>query len=64
MCVKICENKGPYSYVDYELLDMPVGADNEVEDISITLEWDDDPKQVAEFFKAEWERLYAMYYNN
>jgi hypothetical protein len=57
MSVKICENKGPYAYADFETLDMPIDAFGEVDDTSITLEWDDNPEAVAEFFMIEWDRL-------
>jgi hypothetical protein len=57
MCIKICENNGPYSFVDFELLDMPEGENSELEDTCISLEWNDDPAQAADFFMFEWERL-------
>jgi hypothetical protein len=57
MSVKIAVNKGPYAYTDFEVMDMPVEADGEVEDTCITLEWEDDPVKVAEFFMIEWERI-------
>lgn len=64
MCIKICENNGgPYQILprtDFDSLKMPFGT-NDVDDTSITLEWEDDPKAMAEFFKAEWERIMERY---
>ena len=57
MCVKICINNGPYAYADFETLDMPTDESGEVDNNCITLEWDDNPEMVAEFFMAEWERI-------
>jgi hypothetical protein len=57
MCIKICVNKGPYAYTDFEMLDMPMTEDGEVDDNCIALEWGDDPAKVAEFFMIEWEQL-------
>lgn len=57
MCIKICVNEGPYAYCDFETLNMPMSEDGKVDDNCITLEWKDDPAQVAEFFMIEWEQL-------
>ena len=57
MCIKIIVNEGPYAYCDFEVLDMPMSEDGEVDDNCIALEWKDDPAKVAEFFMIEWEQL-------
>lgn len=57
MCIKIAENEGPYTYTDYDLMNMPVDEDGEVDNNEIMLEWDDDPEDLAEFFAHEWERI-------
>ena len=57
MCIKIVVNNGPYAYCDFECLDMPVDAAGEVDDTSITLEWNDNPEAVALFFMTELERV-------
>ena len=57
MCVKIVVNRGPYVYTDFDILNMPVDINGEVEDTCIALEWDDEPENMAEFYMAEWERL-------
>ena len=57
MCVKIVMNEGNYAYCDFETLDMPVSADDEVDDTTITLEWNDSPEAVAMFFMAELARI-------
>jgi hypothetical protein len=57
MSIKICENKGPYAYCDFETLNMPLDANGEVENNCIPLEWDDNPEAVAEFFMIEFDRL-------
>ena len=57
MCVKICKNEGPYSYADYEILDMPLDKFGEVDNTELTLEWQDDPAALATFFMMEWERF-------
>jgi hypothetical protein len=60
MSVKICVNNGTYAYADFETLPMPETHDGRVDDNSLSLEWDDDPAQLAEFFMLEWERLMLM----
>ena len=57
MCIKIAVNEGPYAYIDYEQMNMPIDEDGEVDSIEIMLEWEDDPEDLAEFFMHEWERL-------
>jgi hypothetical protein len=61
MCIKVCENHGPYAYTDFELMDMPLDESGEVEDNCIALEWEDDPTSIAEFYMIEWERLMEKY---
>ena len=62
MCIKIAVNEGPYSYTDFEIMDMPVDpATEEVDDTCIPLEWDDDPEYAAQFFLSEWERVMKEY---
>ena len=57
MCLKVAENKGPYAYIDFDAIDMPVDKSGEVDDTCIPLEWDDSPKAAAFFFMGEWERI-------
>ena len=59
MCIKIVENKGPYAYADFEILNMPLDANGEVEDTRVALELTDDPEEVAAFFLMELERINA-----
>jgi hypothetical protein len=61
MAVKVIENNGPYAYCDFETMDMPIDKSGEVDDTSITLEWDDDPDAIAGFFMDEWERITKEY---
>lgn len=63
MSVKIVVNHGPYAYCDFEVLDMPVLHNDEVDDTMLTLEWDDNPAAVASFFAGEWERIMEAYRN-
>lgn len=56
MCVKIAINEEAF-YIDFELMTMPINANDEVDDTCIPLEWDDSPEAVAEFFMHEWERI-------
>jgi hypothetical protein len=53
MCVKIIENEGPYAYADFEILDMPMNEDGDVEDTCIVLEYNDDTEALAQFFAGE-----------
>ena len=57
MSVKIIENKGPYAYADFEILDMPIEVNDEVDDTCQMLEWEDDPEAIATFFLGEWQRM-------
>lgn len=57
MSVKIIENKGPYAYADFEILDMPIEVSGEVDDTCFLLEWDEDPSCIAIFFWGEWQRM-------
>lgn len=61
MSIKIAVNAGPYAYCDFEVIDMPVFKNDEVDDTCITLEWDDDPMALATFFEMELERIYSTY---
>lgn len=61
MAVKVVENNGPYAYCDFETMDMPIDKNGEVDDTSITLEYNDDPKALAAFFYNEWERITKEY---
>lgn len=61
MCIKIAENDGPYDYTDYDIMNMPVYDDSEVDDTEIILEWEDDSEELAEFFSHEWERIMETY---
>lgn len=57
MCIKVAVNEGPYTYVDFEDMAMPVDKNGEVDDTCIPLEWDDPAEVAAQFFMMEWERL-------
>lgn len=59
MRVKIVTNEGPYAYTDFDMLNMPVDSNGEVEDTCVILEWYDynHTDNIASFFKSEWERL-------
>lgn len=57
MCVKIAINEGPYTYTDYEIMNMPVGKNGEVDDTEQGLEWDDDAESLASWLLCEWERI-------
>lgn len=62
MCVKIVVNEGPYSYTDFEIMDMPVDpATEEVDNTCIALEYDDDTESLAMFLLTEWERITKEY---
>ena len=61
MAIKIVVNSGPYAYCDFETLDMPIDKHDEVDDTSITLEHNDNPKALACFFFNEWERITKEY---
>jgi hypothetical protein len=57
MCIKIAINDGPYAYVDFEMMNMPLDKNRDVDDTCVPLEWDDIPEMVADFYMAEWERI-------
>lgn len=57
MCVKVAINDGPYTWTDFELMEMPSDEEGLIDDNCIPLEWDDDPEYVAQFFMNEWERI-------
>lgn len=61
MCVKIAVNEGPYAYTDFEIMNMPVAADGEVDDTCIALEYDDDTESLAQFLLMELERITKEY---
>ena len=57
MSIKIVENDEQYC-PDFDSLNMPINKHfEEVDDTSVPLEWDDNPKAAAEFFMHEWERI-------
>ena len=57
MYIKIIVNEGPYLYEDFEMMDMPLDKNGEVDDTCVPLEWDDLPELVADFYFVEWERI-------
>lgn len=57
MCVKIAINEGSYAYTDYEIMNMPVGKNGEVDDTEQGLEWEDDSESLAAWLLCEWERI-------
>lgn len=57
LCVKIVSNNGPYAYTDFEMLNMPIDSDGEVDNTCIALELEDDPESAAMFYLTEWERI-------
>jgi hypothetical protein len=61
MAVKIAVNEGPYAYTDFELMNMPVAADGEVDDTCIALEYDDDSESLAQFLLMELDRITKEY---
>ena len=62
MCIKIAINDGPYAYVDFDTMLMPLDSETEeVDNTCIPLEWDDSVDAVAEFFTHEWERIMETY---
>lgn len=61
MCIKVVENDEQYC-PDFDSLKMPINKHfEEVDDTSVPLEWDDNPKAAAEFFMHEWERIMAAH---
>ena len=61
MCVKIAVNEGPYAYTDFELMNMPVNSDGDVDDTCIALDYDEDVYGLAQFLSTEWERMMKEY---
>ncbi len=61
MCVKIAVNEGPYAYTDFEIMNMPVNAEGDVDDTCIALDYDEDVVGLAQFFMGEWERIMKEY---
>lgn len=61
MCVKIAINEGPYAYTDFEIMNMPVNLEGDVDDTCIALEYDDDSESLAVFLITEWERIMKEY---
>lgn len=61
MCVKIAVNEGPYAYTDFEIMDMPVNSEGDVDDTCIALDYDEDVVSLAQFLAGEWERITKEY---
>ena len=61
MCVKIAVNEGPYAYTDFEIMNMPVNAEGDVDDTCIALDYDEDADALAQFYAGEWERIMSEY---
>ena len=61
LCIKIAVNDGPYAYTDFEIMNMPITEDGEVDDTCIVLEYDDDAEKLAEYFLGEWEKITNEY---
>lgn len=61
MAVKIAVNEGPYAYTDFEIMNMPVNAEGEVDDTCIALEYDDDSESLAQFLLMELDRITKEY---
>ena len=61
MCVKIATNEGPYAYTDFEVMNMPIAKDGEVDDTCVALEWEDDSESLAAWLFCEWERISEEY---
>lgn len=61
MCVKIAVNEGPYAYTDFEIMDMPVNSEGDVDDTCIALDYDEDVVSLARFLAGEWERITKEY---
>lgn len=59
MCVKIVVNdeEGQYAYTDFEIMDMPINAEGDVDDTCIALDYDEDVASLARFLICEWERI-------
>jgi hypothetical protein len=62
MCIKIAINDGPYAYVDFDTMLMPLDLETEeVDNTCVPLEWDDSAEDAAFFFMHEWERIMETY---
>ena len=61
MCVKIAVNEGPYAYTDFEIMNMPINVDGDVDDTCIALDYDEDASALAQFYIGEWERMMSEY---
>jgi hypothetical protein len=61
MCVKIAVNEGPYAYTDFEIMNMPVNSEGDVDDTCIALDYDEDVISLAQFLAGEWERITKEY---
>lgn len=61
MCVKIAVNEGPYAYTDFEIMNMPVTSEGDVDDTCIALDYDEDTTSLAQFLASEWERITKEY---
>lgn len=57
MCVKIAVNEGPYAYTDFEIMNMPVDGEGNVDDTCIALDYDEDVNGLALWLSSEWERI-------
>ena len=64
MCIKIAVNEGPYAYTDFEIMNMPVTEDGEVDDTLFALEHGDDLEMLATWLAGEWERMIKDYSSN
>lgn len=61
LCIKIAVNNGPYAYTDFEIMNMPIDKNGEVDDTCIVLEYDDDAESLAQFMLGELERITKEY---
>ena len=56
MCIKVASNDSP-AYTDFDLMNVPIDKNGEVDDTCVPLEWEDSPEVVAGFYLHEWDRL-------
>lgn len=61
MCIKIANNEGPYLYTDFEMMNMPIDKNGEVDANCIALERTDSSEELARLYLIEWERLMKEY---
>lgn len=61
MCIKIANNEGPYLYTDFEMMNMPIDKNGEVDANCIALERTDNSEELARLYLIEWERLMKEY---